>query len=101
MSQWLILLTPSRPTFPGDATEAERQAVGEHFAYLQDALSKGQLILAGRTHDEPPLGLVAFEAADKEAASNFMANDPAIANGVFRGELRPYAVALIREGAIA
>lgn len=96
MSQWLIMLSPVRDTFPGDGTPDEHAAVGRHFAYLQEALASGTLILAGRTHDEPPLGLVVFEAPDESAARQFMENDPTIAAGVFRGVLRPYAVALIK-----
>ena len=53
-------------------------AVGRHFAYLQAAAERGQVILAGRTAEplDRTFGLVVFEAADEAAARTFMAADP-------------------------
>ena len=70
--------------------------MGEHFAYLTRALEDGRLVLAGRTQDEPPMGLGVFEAPSDEAARAFIAEDPAVRAGVFGAEVRPYRVALLR-----
>jgi hypothetical protein len=37
-----------------------------------------------------------FEAADEETARQTMEEDPAIAGGFARGELRPFRVSLLR-----
>jgi hypothetical protein len=41
-------------------------------------------------------GIAVFEASDEEAARRVMEEDPAIASGIARGELRPFQVALLR-----
>lgn len=79
-------------------TAADTQAVGRHFAYLQDALARRQLILAGRT-SEPnasTFGIVIFEAADEAAARAFMNGDPAVLADVMTATLHPYSIALQR-----
>lgn len=96
MPQFLALLSPVRAGMPESPTPAEAEAVAAHFAYLQDALARGVLILAGRSLDESPVGLVIFEAADEDAARAFVARDPAVARAVMRADLRPYRVALYR-----
>ena len=96
MPEYIYFVHPPRPTFPGDGTEEEFAIVGEHFAYLQDKLARGELILAGRTQDMPPTGLAIFGAEDDVAARRFFENDPAVVKGVFKGEVRPYSVALLR-----
>jgi len=45
--QFLIILTPSRPSFPADATPAELDTISRHFAHLQDHHRKGRVILVG------------------------------------------------------
>lgn len=97
MPQFLIILRPGRPGFPADATEEEIGKVGEHFQYLKAATERGQAILVGRTQDEDPIGLAIFEADDIEAANEFMTDDPGVKAGVFKAELRPYSVALMRQ----
>jgi len=57
-------------------TDADKQAVGAHFARLQAATKTGQVILAART---------------------FMAGDPAVTAGVMTATVHPYAVALLRK----
>lgn len=100
MPEYLVTYTPPRPTFAADATEAERAVVGEHFAYLTAALRAGTLVLAGRTQDEPPMGIGVFQAESDEAARAFIKSDPAVAKGVFTAEVRPYRVALLAGRAV-
>lgn len=95
MAEYLCIYTPPRPTFADDASQAERSAVGEHFAYLRAACEAGRLVLAGRTTDRPPMGLAVFEAETDEAAEAFVRGDPVVARGVFKAEVRPYRVALM------
>ena len=99
MKEWVYFLIPPRPTFADDASEFESSKMGEHFQYLQRLLAEGTLLLAGRTQDQPPTGIAIFRAADETAARAIMGADPAVAAGVARGELHPYAVALIAESA--
>ena len=98
MPQFLIILRPGRPGFPSDATEEEISKVGEHFQYLKAATERGQAILVGRTQDDDPIGLAIFEAEDDVAANEFMNKDPGVEAGVFKAELRPYSIALMRDG---
>jgi uncharacterized protein YciI len=79
-------------------TEADKNAVSQHFRRLQQATSEGRVILAGRTTEpgDQTFGLVIFEAADEAAAREFMAADPCVAAGVMTATLHPYAVALQR-----
>lgn len=96
MPEYIYFVHPPRPTFASDATDEEKAVIGTHFAYLQGKLASGELILVGRTQDEPPMGIAIFEAEDDAAAERFFREDPAVAQGVFRGEVRPYRVALMR-----
>jgi uncharacterized protein YndB with AHSA1/START domain/uncharacterized protein YciI len=94
--QWICIIRPSRPTFPGDATTDELQIVGEHFNYLKSLLTDGRLVLAGRTQVEQPSGYSIFEAETEDAAWAVVRADPAISAGVFVPELYPYSVAMSR-----
>lgn len=95
MNRYLILLTPRRESFLLDATAEEMAVVERHFEYLQGLLAAGRLILAGRCEEGPP-GIVVFEAESDEAAREVLDSDPAIEGGVFRGEVRPFRLALLR-----
>lgn len=96
MNQYLIQYRPPRATFIEDATEAETNAVGEHFEYLKALLEQGTLILAGRT-DDASVGLFIFEAENDEAAETIRKNDPAVQAGVFSAEVKLFRLALIRK----
>ena len=79
-------------------TDADHAAIGRHFAWLQAAAERGQLILAGRTAEplDRTFGLAIFEAANEAAARTFMAADPAFAEKIMTAELHPYRVAVQR-----
>lgn len=97
MPQFIYFVEGKRPDFtPDNITAEEASIVGEHFAYLQQALAEGKVILVGRTQEEPFVGICVFEAVDRTAAEAFLAQDPAVANGVFSGRVQSYAVALMR-----
>lgn len=95
--QFLYRIQPARLAMLSDGpTASEEAAVGEHFAYLQDLLAKGSLLMAGRTltTDESSFGVVVFQADSESGARELMGNDPAVRSGVMRAELFPYRVAL-------
>lgn len=78
-------------------SEREQAIVGEHFAYLQDALARGVLLLAGRTltTDERSFGIAVFKAESLDAARAFTEEDPAVRQGVMRAEVFPFRIALL------
>lgn len=95
--QYLYRIQPARPAMLAEGpTEAEARAVGEHFAYLQDLVRRGVVLLAGRTltDDEESFGIVVFVAAGEPEARAIMTADPAVRAGVFRARLFPYRIAL-------
>jgi uncharacterized protein YciI len=79
-------------------TEADKDAVAQHFRRLQQATAEGRVILAGRTTEpgDQTFGLVIFEAVDEAAARQFMESDPSVVAGVMTATLHPYAIALQR-----
>jgi len=90
---FLILLHGSRPTLLKDMTPQEGEIVGAHFAYLKKALADGKLFMAGRCENQP-LGIAVIDVSDEAEAKAFLAADPAIQKGVFKGEVHPYRLAL-------
>ena len=96
MAPYIYLLKLVRQGAASSPTPEEVAVVQEHFEYLKAKLEAGELVLAGRTTDETPLGIAVFEAPTLEAAREFMANDPAVKHQVMTAELRPYRIALIK-----
>ena len=96
MAEWVYFIHPPREHFAATMTAEEMAAFGEHFAYLQQLLADGVLVLAGPTTGDVNTGICVFEAEDEAAAQLVMAGDPVIARGVASGELRPFRVSLLR-----
>ncbi len=97
-TQWLVILTPPRETFPADATEQEMAIVMRHAQHLTKLRDAGKLILAGRTREDTnPIGLAIFEARDRAEVEAMMAADPVIESGLFGMQIRPYQIAMMRE----
>ena len=97
MPAWIYFIHPPRDDFAETMTEREQQVFSEHFDRLKRLMDDGVLILAGPTTGHINTGLVIFEAADEEEARRLMDDDPAIASGIARGELRPFRVSLTRD----
>jgi uncharacterized protein YciI len=74
----------------------EEAVVEDHFNRLKKAQAKGKLILAGPTLDGK-FGIVVFRAPSREAAEEFMKNDPAVKEGIMTAELHPFRVSLIEK----
>jgi uncharacterized protein YciI len=96
MSEWVYFLHPPREDFAATMT-AEEEAVWEiHFARLRSLLARGVLVLAGPTLGRINTGITVFEAPDEASARRIMDEDPVVAGGFARGELRPFRVSLLR-----
>jgi uncharacterized protein YciI len=99
MAQWIYRIEPTRPEMVGAPTDEENAVIEQHFGYLQALKAAGVLILAGRTQvNEGTFGITIFEAPDELSARAVMETDPAVAAGVMRAALYPYAVAVSRDG---
>lgn len=96
MAEWIYFLHAPREDFAATMTAEEQAIWGVHFERLQRLLDEGTLIMAGPTLGPVNTGIAVIEAPDEDAARRLMEEDPAIASGVVRGELRPFRVALLR-----
>lgn len=94
MPQFLYKLLPVRPEMPNAPTEAEMEIVGRHFMHLKANCEAGKVKLAGRTMGEDVFGICVFESETEDDARAFMESDPAVAEGVMRATLYPFAIAL-------
>ncbi len=95
MTEWIYFLHPPRDNFAATMSPAEQEVFGRHFDHLQRLLAEGTLVLAGPTLGPVNTGIAVLRAPDEEAARRIMEADPAIAEGVVSGELRPFRVALL------
>ena len=99
MPHFLLRLVPSRPTFPGDMTEAERETMERHAAYCQDLIETGVGLMFGPVFDPAGAwGLGIVEAVDEEEAKSLGENDPAVIAGIGRYRVAPMRVSFIRKG---
>ena len=101
MNYFLYRIQPTRPEMLRDGlTGHEAEVVGRHFRYLEQLVSEGVVVLAGRTlnTDESAFGIVIFRAPSQAEARELMQNDPAVIGGVMRAELFPYRIALLAAG---
>lgn len=96
MAEWISFIHPPRENFAATMTDAEQAAWRVHFERLQRLLAEGKLVMAGPTLGAVNTGIAVIEAPDEETARRIMAEDPAIAGGFARGELRPFRLALLR-----
>ena len=96
MAEWIYFIHAPRENFGETMTEDEQRVWGVHFERLKRLLAEGTLILAGPTLGPINTGICVFEAPDEEAARKVMDEDPAIASGIAKGELRPFRASLLR-----
>lgn len=96
MAEWIYFIHPPRDDFAATMTEEEVEVWGVHFERFQRLLAEGTIILVGPTLGLNNTGIAIFEAHDEEAARRLMDEDPVIAGGFARGELRPFRVSLMR-----
>jgi uncharacterized protein YciI len=96
MAEWIYFIHPPREDFAATMSDEERAVWATHFERLERLLAEGTLILAGPTLGPINTGIAVIEAADESEARQLMEEDPAIASGIARGELRPFRVSLLR-----
>ena len=96
MYEWIYFLHPPREDFAATMTPEEEAVWGVHFERLQQLLAESVLVLAGPTLGRINTGIAVFDAPDEDAARRIMEEDPVIAGGYARGELRPFRVSLLR-----
>lgn len=96
METWIYFIHPPRDDFAATMTEAEDEAWGRHWERIKRLYAEGRIVLVGPTLGRVNTGICVFEAPDEAAATAFMQEDPAIAEGFARGELRPMRVSLLR-----
>lgn len=77
-------------------TDDERAVWGIHFERFKRMLAEGVIVLVGPTLGHLNTGIAIFEAPDEAAARRIMEEDPVIAGGYARGELRPFRISLLR-----
>ena len=96
MAEWIYFIHPPRENFAETMTEEEQAVWGVHAELLARRLNEGSLILAGPTFGKVNTGICVFEAEDEAAARAYMEEDPTIAQGFARGELRPFRASFLR-----
>lgn len=83
VAHFFCKLTPPRPTFPRDITDAEREVMRQHVAYWSDLVAKGTAILFGPVADpQGGYGVAVVDAADELRVRELTARDPAIESGL-------------------
>ena len=96
MAEWIYFIHPPREDFAPSMTDEENAVWAEHFRRFQRLLAEGVIVLVGPTLGRHNTGIAIFEAPDEDAARKIMDEDPVIAGGFARGELRPFRVSLMR-----
>ncbi len=96
MAEWIYFIHAPRENFAATMTDEEEGVWGLHFERFQRMLAEGTLVLVGPTLGPVNTGIAVFEAPDEPSARRIMDEDPVIAGGFARGELRPFKVSLLR-----
>ena len=96
MAEWIYFIHAPRDDFADTMTDEESAVWGVHFERFQRLLDEGTIILVGPTLGRVNTGIAIFEAPDEKTARRIMDEDPVIAGGFARGELRPFRVSLMR-----
>jgi uncharacterized protein YciI len=96
MAEWIYFIHPPREDFAATMTEDENAVWATHFERFQRLLREGVIILVGPTLGRLNTGIAILEAPDEATARRIMEEDPVIAGGYARGELRPFRVSLMR-----
>ena len=96
MAEWIYFIHPPRDDFAATMTEVEEEVWQRHWIRIQRLFAEGRIVLVGPTLGRLNTGICIFEAPDEQAAREFMEQDPTIAEGFARGELRPMRISLLR-----
>jgi uncharacterized protein YciI len=96
MAEWIYFIHAPRDNFAATMTDEEKQVWRVHFQRFQRLLAEGVIVLVGPTLGPINTGIAILEAPDETAARRIMEEDPVIAGGYARGELRPFRISLLR-----
>ena len=96
MAEWIYFIHPPRENFAATMTAEEQAVWSVHFERFQRLLAEGTIVLVGPTLGPVNTGIAILEAPDEDAARRIMDEDPVIAGGFARGELRPFRISLLR-----
>jgi uncharacterized protein YciI len=96
VGEWIYFIHPPRENFAATMTDMEKAVWSVHFDRFERLLAEGVVILVGPTLGTVNTGIAIFEAPDEATARRLMEEDPVIAGGFARGELRPFRVSLLR-----
>ena len=96
MGEWIYFIHAPRENFAETMTDEEQAVWATHFERFQRLLAEGVVILVGPTLGPVNTGVAVFEAPDEPTARRIMDEDPVLAGGYARGELRPFRVSLLR-----
>jgi uncharacterized protein YciI len=96
MAEWIYFIHPLRENVADTMTPEEEAVWGVHFERFRRLLAEGVIVLVGPTLGPINTGITVFEAPDEATARRIMEEDPVIAGGFARGELRPFRVSLLR-----
>jgi uncharacterized protein YciI len=96
MAEWIYFIHAPRDDFAATMTDEEERVWGVHFERFKRMLAEGTIVLVGPTLGPINTGICIFEAPDEVHARRIMDEDPVIAGGFARGELRPFRVSLLR-----
>ena len=96
VAEWIYFIHPPRENFAATMTAEESAVWRIHFARFERLLREGVIVLVGPTLGDVNTGIAIFEAPDEVAARRIMDEDPVIAGGYARGELRPFRISLLR-----
>ena len=94
--EWIYFIHPPRDNFAATMTDEEKRVWAVHFERLKRLHEEGVMVLVGPTLGSVNTGIAIFEAPDEVTARRIMEEDPAIAGGFARGELRPFRISLLR-----
>jgi len=100
MGQWAYFIHPPREGFAATMSEGEKAVLAAHWERLKRLYAEGTVVLAGPTLGRTGTGIAVIEAPDESTAHRLMAEDPTIASGLCRGELRGFHVALLSGDAV-
>jgi uncharacterized protein YciI len=96
VAEWIYFIHPPRENFAATMTNEEKAVWSVHFERFERLLAEGTIVLVGPTLGQVNTGIAILEAPDEEAARRVMDEDPVIAGGFARGELRPFRISLLR-----
>ena len=96
-AEFIVILTPVRPGMVVDGPLPEEMPVlAAHLAWLEQMAADGHLVLAGRTQEADPstFGVVILRAEGAGHAQAMARQDPAVAGGLLRTQVRPFRIAV-------